>query len=137
MTNRALRSPQNDLAQRRPVWEALSILFLDTELTAIDFAYAAKTLAASPYTDAELAAIYHAEVEPVCRSNIGWAPGYWAGFPDGWIEQAVLERGLDATRAPADVQDAHGYTTWGWGGLQQRVALLRRLSIEQPAPADS
>jgi hypothetical protein len=128
MTSTDLRSPQNDLEQRRPVWEALSILFLDTALDEIDLAASAKILAESPYTDEQLAAIYHAEVTPVCESNIGMAPGFWSGFPDGWIEEGVLGRGLDAAQALAALRRMGKLSSWGWGGLQQHVLRLRGLS---------
>lgn len=126
MTHPPLRSPQDDLEQRRPVWDALSTLFLDTELDNADFIAVAKMLAASPYTDAQLAAIYHAEVDPVCAANIGMAPGFWAGFPDGWIEQAILSRGLDAAQALPELERTGALKTWGWGGVQERCLRLRR-----------
>lgn len=109
------------------MWNALSELFLDTQLSDVDFTYLAIVLAQSPYTDAELAAIYQAEVEPVCESNISMVPGYWSGFPDGWVEKAILSRGLDATRVLADLQATGKSIAWGWGGLQQRVSEQRRL----------
>lgn len=137
MVHSTLRPPQDDLAHRRPVWEALSVLFLDTELSDSDFAALATVLAQSPYTDVELAAIYHAEVTPVCRSNIGMAPGYWAGFPDGWVEQAILSGGLDASRVVTNMQHGPGEITWGWGGLQQSVLQLRTLRVTESAPANN
>jgi hypothetical protein len=120
-----LRSPQADLHQRRPVWDALATLFLDTQLDAADFAFVATVLARSPYTDAELAAIYHAEVEPVCRVNIGMMAGYWSGFPDGWIEERIFSQGLDAARALPELQAKGEPIAWGWGGVQQRLLELR------------
>ena len=66
---------QADLPHRRPVWEALSQLFLDTELDEADLEHIAAILAASPYTDGELSAIYHHEVTPVCRFNLGLIAG--------------------------------------------------------------
>lgn len=127
MTDSHFRSPQDDLEQRRPVWDALSELFLDTQLSDADFTYLARVLAQSPYTDAQLAAIYQAEVEPVCESNVSMVPGYWSGFPDGWVEAAILSRGLDATRVLADLRATSKSIAWGWRGLQQRVLEQRRL----------
>lgn len=125
VTEACLRSPQDDLEQRRPVWDALSMLFLDTHLDDGDFAFVAVQLARSPYTDAQLAAIYHAEVEPACRVNIGMAPGYWSGFPDGWVEQRILSQGLDAACALPRLQARGEPIAWGWGGVQQRFLDLR------------
>ena len=69
MTQSQLRSPQDDLEQRRPVGNALSELFLDTQLTDIDFAAIATVLAQSPYTNDELGAIYHVEVAVTTRPS--------------------------------------------------------------------
>jgi hypothetical protein len=135
MMHASLRSPHGDLTHRRPVWDALSVLFLDTELTEADIAASAMILARSPYTNEELAAIYHAEVAPVCESNIGMAPGFWAYFPDRWVEQAILSQGLDASQARADLQVEQ--SAWGWGDLQQRFLLLRAPSSEAPVYLES
>jgi hypothetical protein len=136
MAQPLLRSPHADLPQRRPVWEALSVLFLDTALTDADITAVAMVLAASPYSDEELAAIYHAEVTPACRSNIGMAPGFWDGFPDGWVEQAILSRGLDASQALAGLAEEQR-RSWGWGGLRERSLLQRTLNAAQHPPVDT
>lgn len=128
MSRSHLTAPQDDLANRRPVWDALSELFLDTALDRADLLALAQVLAQSPYSDRELAAIYHAEITPVCQANIGMAPGWWAGFPDGWIERGILERGLSAATYAANTSSAP--IAWGWGDLQQRVLDLRRAASE-------
>src|SRR4051812_21049006 len=46
--------PGEDLRRRRPVWEALSDLFLDTQLQEHDFRYIARVVAESGYTDHEV-----------------------------------------------------------------------------------
>lgn len=42
--------PESELRDRRPVWSALSELFLDTRLLSADLDRIAKSLAASPYS---------------------------------------------------------------------------------------
>lgn len=62
-------SLMSDIGHRRPVWEALSSLFLDTD-TSIARPWRARVLAASPYSLAELDDILMDEVYPVCRWNL-------------------------------------------------------------------
>jgi hypothetical protein len=78
-----------DLAARRPVWVALSTLFLDTDVS-LDLAYRARVLAASPYTLPDLEAILIDEVYPVCRANLQDYAGEWGGFDPAWLEERIL-----------------------------------------------
>jgi hypothetical protein len=82
--------PEGDLANRRPVWEALSDLFLDTELTDDVREGLARRLAASPYTIEELRAILYDEVYPACKSNLLSVAGVWTGFDLDWLENEIL-----------------------------------------------
>jgi hypothetical protein len=80
------------LDERRPVWAALSEMFLDTEV-APRREDIAKTLAESPYSIAELQSILVDEVYPVCRGNIFvWPGGEWAAFDPVWLETRILRR---------------------------------------------
>ena len=72
-----------DLRQRRPVWEALSDLFLDTDVTRTR-RWRVRTLAASPYSVAELEQILIDEVYPICHVNLWSVAGVWAGFDQYW-----------------------------------------------------
>ena len=80
-----------DLPARRPVWEALSELFLDTDVSD-GRAWRAQVLAESPYTLDELQAILQDEVGPVCQSNLLGVAGVWTGFDPQWLEAAILAR---------------------------------------------
>ena len=62
-----LQPPSEDLERRRPAWEALSDLFLDTELQDADLPYIARVIVASGYAEAEVEQILYREVYPVCR----------------------------------------------------------------------
>lgn len=86
-----MKPAPEDLEHRRPVWEALSELFLDTD-TSIARSSRAGILAASPYSIEELEEILVDEVYPVCRSNLFWIAGEWAGFDPGWLEESILRR---------------------------------------------
>jgi hypothetical protein len=65
-----VQPPEQDIVNRRPVWEALSNLYLDTELSVDDLALMGMQLAASPYTADELECILLTEVHPVCVGNL-------------------------------------------------------------------
>jgi len=80
-----------DLATRRPVWEALSTLFLDTDVSLLRD-YRARLLAASPYGIEELERILRDEVFPVCSWNMFSVAGEWAGFDPEWLEARIIRR---------------------------------------------
>ena len=85
----ALPPVREDLERRRPVWLALSDLFLDTD---VNFLRAANTrlLAASTYSLAELDGILRHEIYPACSFNLRQVAGEWAGFDAGWLERRIL-----------------------------------------------
>lgn len=80
-----------DLDHRRPVWEALSTLFLDTD-TLLLRDWRARQLVASPYSIAQLEHILIDEVYPVLRWNLLSVAGVWDGFDLPWLEQQILRR---------------------------------------------
>ena len=81
----------SDLVARRPVWDALSTLFLDTDVSILR-AYRSRVLAASPYSLPELEQILIDEVYPVCWANILAVAGEWAAFDPEWLEASILGR---------------------------------------------
>jgi hypothetical protein len=115
------------LADRRPVWAALSNLFLDTDIGLLREA-TAKELAASPYSVADLERILIDEVYPVCRSNrFAWPGGEWLAFDDGWLEERFLRR----LRSP--FRGLHWFNlgrltvraSWEWRRIKRLVAKMR------------
>lgn len=77
--------PVLDLASRRPVWEALAALWLDTDLTDWQLDHIAGVLAASPYSLPEMRAIHDYEVAPALWVNLVTVAGEWAGFDGDWL----------------------------------------------------
>jgi hypothetical protein len=69
-----------DLEARRPVWQALSNLFLDTD-TSLSRDWRVNQLARSPYSIAE-----------ICRTNLFCIAGEWAGFDPAWLETRITCR---------------------------------------------
>jgi hypothetical protein len=87
------------IEERRPVWQALSCLFIDTD-TSLLIEHIAATLCASPYSLPELEEILFHEVYPVCQVNLLSAAGEWAGFDQAWLEGRILERLRSTRRLP-------------------------------------
>jgi len=80
-----------ELGRRRPVWAALSDLFLDTEVRPLVVDAAAACLS-SGYSDQKLQTIWRHEVSPVLAKNLLIPAGEWAGFDHDWVESEILQR---------------------------------------------
>ncbi len=115
-----------DLERRRPVWLALSELFLDTSLTPRDLGRIASILARSPYGLDELQRILLWEVYPACRSNLLWIAGEWAGFDPEWLEARILRGASPVGIAwTATVGRLGMFASMDWRKIKRRVAGIR------------
>jgi len=85
-----------DLARRRPVWVALSGLFLDTEVRP-DVPLIARGCAESGYDDETLERIFWVEVFPEAIGNLLQVAGEWAALA---LDEAALIRRADVGRMP-------------------------------------
>ena len=94
-----------NIKERRPVWVALSDLFLDTDVS-LNEEWIIKTLSKSPYSVPELENILINEVAPVCGWNLMSAAGEWEGFGEKWLEEKILKR----RRSP--FRWFHRFNTW-------------------------
>jgi hypothetical protein len=83
--------PHEDLPDRRRAWDALSDLFLDTDVSLLRDGRV-RSLSALPYTIGELEQILADEVFPVCKYNLISVAGVWSGFNGDWLERAILRR---------------------------------------------
>ena len=79
-----------EIAARRPVWVALSELWLDTELQDRDLSHIARVLHDSGYGREALEAILFDEVAPVVYRNLYSVAGEWAGFDEDWLCGEIL-----------------------------------------------
>ena len=84
-----MKLTDDELEVRRPVWEALSELYLDTEP---DWSGVARTCAASPYTPWQIRRILYDEVHPVLHLNLWSVAGVWDGFDQEWLVSSILAR---------------------------------------------
>ncbi len=74
-----MKAAVDDLINRRPVWEALSDVFLDADVAPAP-AWRAERLAASTYSLAEIEHILIDEVYPIDKENLQGVAGGWTGF---------------------------------------------------------
>lgn len=81
----------DDLSARRPVWVALSDLYLDTDVTDA-CPYVARVLADSPFPVEHLRHMLFHEVHPVVRVNLLAATGVWTGFDPDWLVERIVRR---------------------------------------------
>jgi hypothetical protein len=81
-----------ELQRRKPLWTALSELWLDTELDPADIQRIADAVIESGYSEAELNAIYLYEVAPVVSANLLSVAGEWAGFDEEWLHAKARKR---------------------------------------------
>lgn len=79
-----------NLARRRPMWEALVDLFLDTELQDNDYRWIARRVLESGYGPAEVRAILWREVFPPIECNLRHPAGVWTGFSADWLQELIL-----------------------------------------------
>jgi hypothetical protein len=86
------KATEAQIDERLPVWEALSELFLDTELQPDDYERIARILAASSYKESEIEGILIGEVCPTCKWNMMTVAGEWAGFDRDWLREKVSPR---------------------------------------------
>ncbi len=88
---------ETNIRGRRPVWVALSDLWLDTELQDRDLDHIARALHDSGYDRDALDRILAEEVAPVVYLNLYSVAGVWTGFDPDWlcaeISRALRKRG--------------------------------------------
>lgn len=84
-----MKLEKKELQRRKPLWVALSSLFLDTELQAADIQHIAKQMKESGYGLDAIEEILMNEVLPVCRQNLHSPGGEWAGFDENWLVEKM------------------------------------------------
>ena len=79
-----------DIIIRKPVWTALSKLWLDNELDHHALKNIAQVMSNSGYSLATLSKIYLYEVAPVVYTNLLCPAGVWDGFDESWLHQKII-----------------------------------------------
>ncbi|HLP11718.1 MAG TPA: hypothetical protein VK177_07255 [Flavobacteriales bacterium] len=80
-----------NIENRKPVWVALSKLYLDTELSESDLYSIACDFYESPYDLEEIKEINKIEVFPVLCGNLLNLAGEWTGFDEDALSKAIRE----------------------------------------------
>lgn len=80
-----------EIEQRKPIWNALSEFYLDTELQQTDYKRITETFVASNLDIEELKAIDLFEVFPVLKGNLLSVAGVWNGFDEKWLYENCTE----------------------------------------------
>lgn len=114
--------PQTDLESRRPLWYALSDLYLDNEPAARDLDWIAEVCASSPYSLAEIDRIMFAEVYPALIGNLFSMAGEWTGFDTAWLSDKILTRCPSRTYVPWWLNPVKQlYFGAKWRHIKQRI----------------
>lgn len=82
---------EREIARRRPVWRALSALWLDTELDASALDSIVRVLRDAGFDHATLETIYAVELAPVLGPNLLGVAGVWSGFDEAWLAARILD----------------------------------------------
>lgn len=81
---------ETEIEKRFPVWDALSDLFLDTELDESSHKHIARVILESGFTPEEIHQILWHEVFPSVGDNLRSVAGEWAGFNPEWLKSRIL-----------------------------------------------
>ena len=109
-----MNSPEEDLVNRTIVWDAMHLLWLDTDVDELHFDDVAKICAGTEYTHGELKKIYWAEVYPCMRYNlIPWdVAGEWLPLDSKILAEAILERHKFGKRTWFKRQRSYAHSYW-------------------------
>jgi len=83
---------ERHIEERKPIWIALSDLYIDNELQDADFKYIATKIKESPYTFEEVKHIDKKEVFPILFSNLLSVAGNWTGFQEEWLVNEISKK---------------------------------------------
>jgi len=120
---------------RRPVWRALSQLYLDASYRD-GVRAAARELARSPYSLHELRAILFDEVHPILARNLCATAGVWDGFDQDWLAASIARNRQRPRwlRARGRCQRRHAILLWRL--LEPRIAGSRAAASPPRSPYD-
>lgn len=113
--------PELEVDRRRPVWVALSDLYLDTELQPSDHDRIADTIIGSGYSMEETERILRREVGPVVSANLLSVAGERVGFDEDWLVESILQRRSSWRRFFPGFA-AFGMIRSHWRAIQRSVA---------------
>ena len=89
---------EQQIQARLPLWQALSDLFLDTQLCDAFMEGIARIMNESGLTIEELWRVYSYEVAPVVYMNAYSFAGQWLGFSPEWLRTEIVRNLRDRPR---------------------------------------
>ena len=113
-----------EITIRKPVWVAMSDLFLDTDVR-VSYCSIARTLAAAPFTIEQMGAILNKEVSPIAAPNLMVVAGEWGGFDEEWLVSRITARLEGALRMPSSFGSV---ARADWDAVVVLITRLRRLA---------
>ena len=122
-------APDQDLRDRRPIWDELQIFWMDTD-PMIFLKSAAQACARSKYSLSEVEQIFWNEVRPAVRFNMMSLLGEWAGFEIAGLSQRILETNRFSKKLP--VKYLHPHSGYWWSRLCTEIEQLRDEGIRVP-----
>lgn len=118
-----MQSPEQDVTDRSPVWDALQMLYMDTDVS-LSYDYIIKICASSKYSLQELDEILYNEVLPAVRFNMLMLPApEWQGFELEWLKQRVLKKHRFGRRRPIWFRL---YTSLHWKKVRPKIESARQ-----------
>lgn len=120
-----MKPPSEELERRRPVWEAISAIFLDTEIDDAWREQIVNTLRSSGYSESELDNILWAELCPVLHTNLLSFAGEWAGFDMEYVEQSILSRPAGRIRQWTAYINGGNIARHAWRRIKESMAARR------------
>ena len=120
-----MKPPEEDLENRKPVWNVMQMIYMDTDMDS-EYPHIAEVCVASPYSISELKEILFKEVFPACRPNFYYpvAPE-WCGYEMNWLTQRILKKHRHGKRFPLFL--FHTLTAMCWRKLEKRIKIIREV----------
>lgn len=81
----------NQLPDRADLWHAMSVLYLDEEITTGGYLHIASQLASSNLSLEELDTIFFNEVHPTLCWNMKAVAGHWGDFGKEWVTEQITK----------------------------------------------
>lgn len=105
-----LHLSEQDIAERTPVWQAISDLWLEQELEEYEVRAIAWALAQSPHDWQQLEEIFLFEVAPVVHGNLRDGAGVWGSFDILSLREAIVKNMRNPLYAQEALSNREGMT---------------------------
>lgn len=124
-----MEKPEDDIARRQVVWDAMHVLWLDTVTDGFHLETAASACAATNYAIEDLELIYWNEVYPVMRRNLWSMAGEWSLLKLEDLIEEILKNHRFGKRIWFKSFRRSSYENWE--KLEAKVTALRTDMLRQ------